>query len=490
MKVEGRRYRDEWLPNFYPSRRVGGQCVRLSRTGKTQLLSPEEDAQINEIYMDEQLFRRLEKTGHIVTRDNAMGVLADLREWHSKTYSGPYLHIVVATKRCNLNCTYCHMYPEPANAGKSRYDLQPEVAEAIIRFVLGSPSPFVTFEFQGGEPFLNFPGMVHFIEEARRQNRSVGKQMKFTVVSNLMTVKDDQLKYCFDNGVSISYSLNGPPDVHDLYRVSRSGAGSYDCVIGKIRHIQDKYPGLLSSSPLCVVDAENAKDLGRMIDFYHDAGFRAISILRLKPLGNARHGRMKLDLQDFLAHYTSGLDYIYEKNKALREVYAERSLRVVLTKILSDSDVGYVDWRNPCGDVSGALTYDYDGEILPSDEARSLRPEFNLGNVADTTYEQLVRRKSTFRTMNLSLRDRDPECRECAYNPYCGVFPVLDYARTGDATPRPYESEECLFTLALLDWTFKKLIEDPLPLIRMIPGVDEELSGMLAPAATKEGAGG
>jgi hypothetical protein len=80
--------------------------------------------------------------------------------------------------------------------------------------------------------------------------------------------------------------------------------------------------------------------------------------------------------------------------------------------------------------------------------------------------------------MNLSLRDRDPTCRECAYNPYCGVLPVLDFARTGSAVPRPHESHECRQVIAILDWMFKKLEEDPLPLFRMLPGMDTTLAAL------------
>ena len=45
MRVEGRRYRDEWIPNFYPARIVGEARIRVSRTGRFILLTAEEDAQ-------------------------------------------------------------------------------------------------------------------------------------------------------------------------------------------------------------------------------------------------------------------------------------------------------------------------------------------------------------------------------------------------------------------------------------------------------------
>jgi uncharacterized protein len=475
MRIEGRRYRDEWIPNYYPPRDVAGKRVRLSRTGSLIVLEPEEDDQLNEIFMDEGLFDRLEDTGHVVSAANAQRVIEDLQRWQLKTYLGPMLHIVVATKRCNLNCTYCHMNPEPATADRETYDLTPEVAQDIVRFAMGTPSPTLKFEFQGGEPFLNFEGMVDFVERAREGAAAAGKRIDFTVVSNLMIANDEQLRYCYDEGIDVSYSLNGPQDLHDRFRITRSGTGSFGHVMKRIAQVQKRFPGLISTSPLCVIGGDNAPHLRRMLDFYHEAGFKGVAILRLKNLGNAKSGKLRFDVREFLPYYLDGLDYLVEKNRGFEEVYAERSLRVVLAKIFSKSDVGFVDWRNPCGDFSGALTYDYDGEILPSDEARSLRHEFGLGNVRDTTYRDLVERKETFRTMNLSLRDRDPECRECPYNPYCGVLPILDYSRTGDPEPIPHESEECLFTLGVLDWTFRQLIEDPLPLVRMLPGLAESM---------------
>lgn len=480
MRIEGRRYRDEWLPNFYPSRKVGDCFIRISRTGKSQMLTAEEDAQLNEFFMDVGLFERLERTGHIITADNSKEVMESLGTWLKGNYDGPQLHIVVATKRCNLNCTYCHMNPEPTSASKSVYDLQPETANNIIRFILESPNPVLQIEFQGGEAFLNFPGMVYFVEEAKRQNEPIGKTLKWAVVSNLMVATDEQLAYCQENHIQVSYTLNGPPEIHDYFRITRSGKGSYDAVIRRMEHIHKKFPGLLSSTPLCVITADNAKDILSLVDFYYELFFRNVAILYLKHLGNAVRNGIHFDVREFIKYYLDTLDYIYNKNKTLKEPIGERLVEVALLKILSPVDSPYIDWRNPVGYISKSIVYDYDGEILPVDEARSLRDVFSLGNVRNTSYDQLIRNKDTFKTVNLSIRDRDAECRECAYNPYCGLSPVLHYAKTGDMNPRAYESDECFLVIGILDWVFKKLMEDPIPLLRMVPKLTPHLIDLLA----------
>lgn len=479
MRVPEKRYRDEWLPNLYPGRAFEGDWLRVSRSGKTLFLSEEENRQLDEVAMDAGLFERLERLGHIVTAANTARVFKELKTWFHHSFAGPSLHIVVLTKRCNLNCTYCHMNPVPIQEAGS--DMSKTTANEIIRFAFESPNPHITFEFQGGEPFLNFECMKHFVEEAHRQNTAIGKDLKFTVVTNLMVASDEHLRFCADSHISVSYTLNGPADIHDSYRRTRAGAGSYEAVMRRVRYVQEVFPGLVSSFPLCVVDSRNAPCLHELVDFYFQEGFSGLAIVRLKPLGNARRSELDFSMPDFLAHYIPSLTYIAEKNRNdPTRVFTERMVPIAIQKILNETDVGFVDWRNPCGDISGAITYDFDGEILPADEARSMRAEFGLGNVTGLAYDSFVRREDSYRTMNLSLRDRDPACRECSYNPYCGVMPVLEYARGGSSVPKPHESEECLFTIALLDWVFKMVRTDPLTLFRMAGFSFDELRKVLA----------
>jgi len=485
MRIDGRHYRDEWLPNFYPGKKIGDRIVRVSRTGRTVVLTPSEDAQINEFFMATDLFERLERTGHIITSANASTVFHDLSTWLKGTYDGPGLHIVIPTRRCNLNCTYCHMYPQPMEALRTTTDLQSDTIPYIARFIMDSPRNTLCVEFQGGEPFLNFPGMIQTIDEIRKLNTQARKDIRFEIVSNLMVVTDEHLSYCKANNIGISYTLNGPQNVHDLFRITRTGAGSYNTVVRRLDDIRARFPGVLAPSPLCVVTDDNIRDLKSMVRYFHEAGFTDIGILTLKNLGNAR-GHVYFNMHEYIPHYIDLLDYLYVLNKDTDAAYSERIVRLALMKIFGAVNPLFIDWRNPIGYVSNAIVYDWDGEILPVDEARSFRDVFTLGNVRSMSYDQLIRRNSTFDTVNLSIRDRDPTCRECAYNPYCGVSPVLHYSRTGRLAPEPHVSHECILIIAVFDWIFRKMLDDPLPLLKMAPEVSVALAAHLSERATQD----
>ena len=54
----------------------------------------------------------------------------------------------------------------------------------------------------------------------------------------------------------------------------------------------------------------------------------------------------------------------------------------------------------------------------------------------------------------------------------------------GEAAPQPHVSDECLFTMSILDWVFEKLLTDPVPIARMLSGMDDFLRRHLETVAT------
>jgi uncharacterized protein len=110
-------------------------------------------------------------------------------------------------------------------------------------------------------------------------------------------------------------------------------------------------------------------------------------------------------MRQFLPHDIKLLDHLYEKNKRSAESYSERLVMIALSKIFSETNPMFVDWRNPIGYVSNCMIYDTDGTILPVDEARSFKDVFSLGNVRVDTYNEVMGRHSTFETVNITIRD-------------------------------------------------------------------------------------
>ena len=76
------------------------------------------------------------------------------------------------------------------------------------------------------------------------------------------------------------------------------------------KQVQERFPGVVSATPLCVIDDYSAPRLEEMIDFYYDEGFEGVGLIRMKPLGFARKEELKFDITRFMAAYLKGLEYI------------------------------------------------------------------------------------------------------------------------------------------------------------------------------------
>ncbi|MDE2292002.1 MAG: SPASM domain-containing protein, partial [Elusimicrobia bacterium] len=143
--------------------------------------------------------------------------------------------------------------------------------------------------------------------------------------------------------------------------------------------------------------------------------------------------------------------------------FVEHIARVFLAKILNGVDLNYMDLRSPCGAGIGQVAYDYDGTVYPCDEARMLRAAgddaFRLGPAASVGPREAARHPVVRALTQASLLDSQAECSSCAYKPFCGVCPVLEYATQGDLFGRAHRSMRCQVYKGVQDILFEKLDE-------------------------------
>lgn len=84
-----------------------------------------------------------------------------------------------------------------------------ETAAKAVNIALQTTAQYVTFEFQGGEPLMNFDTLQFIVEYAEEQNQSCGKNLEFSVVTNLMLLDEEKLEFLAEHKVSICTSLDG-----------------------------------------------------------------------------------------------------------------------------------------------------------------------------------------------------------------------------------------------------------------------------------------
>jgi His-Xaa-Ser system radical SAM maturase HxsB len=451
-------------------REVGGDMLLTNQLGDWVFVSADEFRQIarDAIEPSSPLSAKLASKNFLRSKVDKDALAARLR--HKKRFLdyGPNLHEMVVTLRCNETCVYCHASRADMDAVDT--DMSKETAEKAVDFALSTTSPALTIEFQGGEPLVNFPVVKHIIEYGLTKNRAYGKQLEFTMVTNLSLMDEEKLAYLVDNKVQICTSIDGPEPLHTKQRVLVSGNSHLETVRW-IERINKKYvdlgldPTLYHVEALLTTTREALQYPREIVDHYVSLGCRAIFLRPVDPFGFAGKTAkvVEYDRAAYRDFYRAATNHILDKNKAGEQVL-ERYAAIFLTKILQDDDPNFLDIRSPSGSGIGALAYSYDGKIYTSDEGRMMAATgeqmFCVGDVHTAKYRDVMKHPTMRALVLASIREAQPDCVSCAYAPYCGIQPEHNLRTMGSIFGRMRESTLCSVHKGIQDFLFEKLRED------------------------------
>ena len=377
----------------------------------------------------------------------------DIREAKRYVATATSLHIFVVTTSCNLGCVYCQ-----ANNGRTTPTLFMDTvtAEKAVDIALQSPERNITFEFQGGEPLMNFEIIRHIVEYAEQNKKD--HYINYSIVSNLTLLTEDILEYLIKYDFGISTSIDGNRVIHDLNRPFKGGEGSFLKVSEKLQSIRKKGINIGAIQTTTRAALPHPKEI---VNAYVDLGFISIFIRPLTPLGKALAGWETIGYtpDEFLRFYRKALDEIIEYNKKGVQIREEHAA-IFLRKIRGEG-INYMELRSPCGGGIGQVAYYSDGRIFTCDEGRMLaemgNDAFCIGNVNGSTYKDLMKNPSCRIVCAASILESIPSCCDCVYQPFCGVCPVVNYALSGDIIEKEPRSYRCRIYSGMLDYIFHLL---------------------------------
>ncbi|MFH2008459.1 MAG: His-Xaa-Ser system radical SAM maturase HxsB [bacterium] len=413
------------------------------------------------------LHRELADKGFVLSPEAEQRLIERIRQRNDHLYQGPILHILITTLRCNQRCRYCHASRKPMTAHS--FDMDEQTARRTVDVIFQSPSPTLTIEFQGGEPLANWDVVRLVVEDAYRRADEQGRQVDFTLVTNLSLLDQDKLDYLVDNGVMICTSLDGPAALHDHNRPLKDGSSHAETVrwmdrINAAYQARGLDTSLAYVNALATISKKTLSQPRALVDEYVSRGFKVVHLRPLNPFGFGEKiwKREGYSAGDFLAFYREALHYIVELNRQGVEIQ-EKTASLFLTRILTDHNPNYMDLRSPCGAGIGQIAYNYDGRVYLCDEARMVSAMgddlFCIGNVAEHTYDELIRHESVGSLCLASCLESLPGCSDCAYQPYCGVCPVYNFQMQGNIFHVHPTNDRCKVQMGILDTLFDLLRE-------------------------------
>jgi Arylsulfatase regulator (Fe-S oxidoreductase) len=304
-----------------------------------------------------------------------------------------------------------------------------EIAKAVSKSIMSSPSQDLTVEFQGGEPTLAWDIIRFMVEYITILNLKRRKNITFVLCTNLLNLSDSMIDFIEKWKIEVSTSLDGPAEFHDLHRHYPHGS-AHATFLQNLKMLETKTKR--KASPLLTVTHQNLHHLREIIDHYIEIERSGIFIRPLNPFGRAsKDESLGYTLNEFADAYIDALSYIIELNKSghnFREFMASLFFR----RILTCYDDGFVDLKFPAGAALSVLVYDINGDVYPSDEARMMAAvgdkRLYMGNAQSNSGKEIRTSSLAKSILNTSLPFLIPGCTTCPYVPYCGVDPVRCFA--------------------------------------------------------------
>jgi len=189
---------------------------------------------------------------------------------------------------CNLACKYCY-YTEKSRLYHGKMMQMPDdLLEIYIRqHIEASNGPVITFSWHGGEPML---AGINFYRKALSLQRKYNHANK-PVINGLQTngtmITTEWCEFLAAEKFVVGLSLDGPEDLHNMYRKTKDGKGTF-------RQVMKGFDRLamhgIDPEILAVVHAQNAHHPGKVYSFLKHLGIGFITFIPLvERLQNIPH---------------------------------------------------------------------------------------------------------------------------------------------------------------------------------------------------------
>ena len=354
---------------------------------------------------------------------------------------------------CNLDCAYCFFLSKEMLYPGSRFRMADDLLETYIRQLIEAHRvPEVVIAWQGGEPTLMGLDFFRRSVELAEKYRRPGMSIQYTIQTNGTLLDDDWGEFLARHKFLVGISIDGPREMHDLYRYDKGGGPTFDKVMRGLdvlrRHRVDW-------NVLCTLHRANAERPLDVYRFFRDelgAEFmQFIPIVERLTPEQARAAEVQADAWKSWRDrplYTQDGERVTQRSVTAEQygnflcaIFDEWVRRDVGRVYVQMFDVALANW---VGEPSGlcvhsrtcgaALAMEHNGDVYSCDHF--VEPKYLLGNIRQEHLIELVASDQQRRFGQDKFDTLPLYCRQCDVRFAChGGCPKDRFIMTPDGEP-------------------------------------------------------
>lgn len=265
------------------------------------------------------------------------------------------LSLAIAQK-CNMGCTYC--YADQGNFGGPTKNMSLETAFKAIDLLLKDcpEGGKVQLTFLGGEPLINRNAIRTATSYAATKAKQKDIQVNFSITTNGTLITEEDAFFFEEYGFSVTVSLDGLGEEHDVQRPMKGGKGSFDTIMKNIHPLLTLQKKMQVSARVTVTPRNI--NLAAALDEFVRMGFHSVGFSPLLRSGNGQDEMHSEDLSLMLENMIAcGLSF--EKNVLAGNRYPFLNMVNALKEISKGTHRPY-----PCGAGAGYMGVSADEELF------------------------------------------------------------------------------------------------------------------------------
>jgi uncharacterized protein len=264
----------------------------------------------------------------------------------------------------------------------------------------------------GGEPTLAWSLIEKLTLAAEELARERGVDLAILGQTNLMRWTPHMVEFSTRHEIHWGISIDGSPDINDLFRVTHEGRGTYQ----RFEENLARFPGFVKNCGiLSTITAANDGKLLQTARHFRDIGIRWWDWSLFQPIGRGREaGSFAFNSERLLPSWNELFDAV------IAGEFDGFAIQPIL-KYLQNFVNGPGDnmcMRGECGAARDLLSVSHDGAIEACDCIDPSGPMSGLGDLASGTLADARQSAVAQR-----IRGRDAEklgCGECIWYAACG----------------------------------------------------------------------